>query len=65
MTQITASTDIKPGDYIYAKPVCRWPTRWAWRKVTGFYQGRPTVNANGCGDFVIKRAEIRDVRPAR
>lgn len=53
---------IKLGDRITFRAACRWGAPKLTRVVNGFYQGKPTVRAHGCADFIVYLREIIDVR---
>ncbi len=63
--------NLKPGDRIKCRPICRWNTRWTWRAVTKtpgpeeYQAGKIGVNypSWGPGTFWIypTRKEISEV----
>lgn len=55
--------DIRIGDLITFKPLCRWPTRTETRKVTGLSPlGWPEVSSQGSTGFVVRPSEITAVQ---
>ena len=52
---------MKLGDYIKFRVALREGMRTATRKITGFYDGKPTVGFNGYRDFIVRPAEILEV----
>ncbi len=54
-------SEIRLGDRITFKAVCRWPTRTVTRKVTGFHKGWPTVHYGGWQNFVVRPSEVSKV----
>ena len=56
----TRLPNIKIGDRIKFKAVCRWNTRSVWRKVKGFWKEKPIVRFAGCPDFVVRLSEITE-----
>lgn len=52
------TTTVSIGDAIKFRVACREGMHTATRKVTGFYNGRPTVAFRGYRDFVVAWREI-------
>ncbi len=53
--------EIRVGDRITFKALCRWPTRTVNRTVNGHYLGSPTVRFAGCHHFVVRPCEVTKV----
>ena len=58
------TSKLKIGDRIKFLAPTRNNSRVAWRKINGFFDERPTVRFEGCGDFIVRRHEIIEVQSA-